>query len=140
MSGKVFLDSNIFIYRYDDRDPKKQATALDLIRETTLDGSAVVSYQVIHEFFNFALVKAANKMRPYDAQLLLERVFRPLLAVPPSFDQVAEAIRIQERYQLSWYDSLILSAAQHAGCNILYTEDLQHGQHFGSLGIQNPFR
>jgi predicted nucleic acid-binding protein len=140
MSGKVFLDSNIFIYRYDDRDLRKQAMALDLIREATLDATGVVSYQVIHEFFNFALVKAANKLRSGDAQQLLERVFRPLLAVAPSFNQVSEAIHVQERYRLSWYDSLIVSAAQQANCNVLYTEDLQHGQQFGALTIQDPFR
>jgi predicted nucleic acid-binding protein len=46
----------------------------------------------------------------------------------------------RERSQLSWYDSLIVSAAQQSGCNILYTEDLQDGQKFGALTIQNPFR
>jgi predicted nucleic acid-binding protein len=140
MSGKAFLDSNIFIYGYDHRDPRKRRIALDLVRDTTAEGVAVISYQVIHEFFNFALVKAAAKMRHQDARLYLEAVFRPLLAVPSSLALVSEAIRIQERYRLSWYDSLIVSAAQHAGCALLYSEDLQHGQQFGAVTVQDPFR
>jgi predicted nucleic acid-binding protein len=48
-------------------------------------------------------------------------------------------IGIQERYRLSWYDSLIVAAAQQAGCKRLYSEDLQHGQHFGAVTVHNPF-
>jgi predicted nucleic acid-binding protein len=48
-------------------------------------------------------------------------------------------MRIQDRYRLSWYDSLIVSAAQHGGCKILYSEDLQHGQQFGAVTVKNPF-
>ena len=140
MNGRVFLDTNIFIYRYDDRDPQKQRVALQLIRETTLDGNATISYQVVHEFFNFALVKAAGKMSHEDAQRYLDTVFRPLLVVPSSGALVSEAIRVQERYRLSWYDSLIVSAAQQGGCHTLYSEDLQHGQQFGSVAVRDPFR
>ena len=140
MSGKVFLDSNIFIYRYDDRDPRKQSLALDLIREVSTNGTGVISYQVVQEFFNFALVKAAHKMSHADAQLFLASVFRPLLAVHSSVPLISEAIHTQERYRLSWYDSLIVSAAQQAGCYRLYTEDLQDGQRFGTVVVHNPFR
>jgi predicted nucleic acid-binding protein len=62
------------------------------------------------------------------------------MIVPSSFALVSDAIRIQERYRLSWYDSLIVSAAQHAGCTVLYSEDLQHGQQFGAVTVQDPFR
>jgi predicted nucleic acid-binding protein len=140
MSGKVFIDSNIFIYAYNNQDPRKQIAAFDLIRENTIDGTGVVSYQVVHEFFHFALVKAASKVRSDDAQLLLEEVFRPLQMVPSSFYLISDAIRIQDRYRLSWYDSLIVAAAQQAGCDVLYTEDLQHGQQLGSVTVRDPFR
>jgi len=139
MSGKAFIDSNIFIYAYDTQDPRKQTAAFDLIRENTVDGSGVVSYQVVHEFFNFAFVKAASKVQPDDAQVLLEDVFRPLQMVPSSFSLVSIAIRLRDRYRLSWYDSLIVAAAQQGGCDILYSEDLQHGQQFGTVTVRNPF-
>jgi predicted nucleic acid-binding protein len=140
MSGKAFLDTNIFVYANGRFEPRKQSTALDLIRDATIDSSAVVSYQVIHEFFNVVLVKSPTKMPYEDARLFLETVFRPLQIVPSSFALISEAIRVQERYRLSWYDSLIVSAAQQGGCTVLYSEDLQHGQQFGNLTVQDPFR
>ena len=140
MSGKAFLDTNIFVYAYDDRDARKHSLAVDLIRQLTVSGDAVISYQVVQEFFNVALTRSSKKLSHHDAHGLLEDVFRPLLTVPSSFALVSDAIRIQERYRLSWYDSLIVSAAQQAGCAILYSEDLQHGQQFGPVTVQDPFR
>jgi predicted nucleic acid-binding protein len=140
MSGRAFLDTNIFVYANDRNEPRKQNVALRLIRGATIENTGVISYQVIQEFFNVVLVKAPRKMHHEDAKLFLETVFRRLRAVPSSLALISDAIQIQERYRLSWYDSLIVSAAQQANCNVLYTEDLQHGQQFGAVTIQDPFR
>lgn len=75
-----------------------------------------------------------------EATLFLETIFRLLPTVPSSVALMGEAIRIQERYRLSWYDSLIVSAAQQARCHTLYSEDLQHGQQSGSVTAKDPFR
>ena len=139
MSGKSFLDTNIFVYANDRHEPAKQAIATDLIRQLTVNGDGVISYQVLHEFFNVALKLTSRKMSSAEANLFLENVFRPLQIVPSSIPLVSDAIHIQERYRLGWYDSLIVSAAQQAGCSILYSEDLQHGQKFGTVTIRNPF-
>jgi predicted nucleic acid-binding protein len=139
MSGKSFLDTNIFIYGYDSRDPVKQSIADNLVHSLAIDAEAVISYQVIQEFFNWALVKGPVKMPHDDAQHYLATTFRPLHVVPPSIGLVSDAIRLQDRYRLSWYDSLIVAAAQHGGCKILYSEDLQHGQQFGAVTVKNPF-
>ena len=114
--------------------------ARELIRNTTIDGTGIISYQVIQEFFNVALKKNSLKLRPEDAQQLLATIFHPLLAVHSSITLFGEAIHLQKRHRLSWYDSLIVAAAQQAKCSILYTEDLHHGQRFGDLIVQNPFR
>jgi predicted nucleic acid-binding protein len=140
MSGKAFLDTNIFIYTYDDREPIKQSIADNLVRSLAIEGEAVISYQVIQEFFNWALVKGPVKMPADEAQRFLITTFRPLQVVPPSFALVSDAIRVQERFRLSWYDSLIVSAAQQGGCHTLYSEDLQHGQQFGTVTVKDPFR
>jgi predicted nucleic acid-binding protein len=140
MSDKAFFDTNVFIYAYDGRDPRKQAVAMEVLRQARDEGTLAVSYQVIQEFFNFALRRAAVKMLHDDAQRMLREVFRPLHIVAPSVAVVSEAIRIQERFRLSWYDSLIVAAAQHAGCSTLYSEDLQHGQQFGTMTVRDPFR
>jgi predicted nucleic acid-binding protein len=139
MSGKAFLDTNIFLYSYDTTDLRKHSIANDLIRSVAVSGEGTISYQVIQEFFNVALRKSPTKLSSEDAQQYLTTTFRPLLVVPLSFSLVSDAIGIRERYRLSWYDSLIVAAAQQAGCKLLYSEDLQHGQQFGTVTIHNPF-
>jgi len=66
-------------------------------------------------------------------------VFRPLMAVHSSQALYGEALRLSDRYRLSWYDSLILAAAIEGQCSVLYSEDLQHGQRFENLQVENPF-
>ena len=140
MSGKAFIDSNVFIYSVDHREPIKQSIANDLFRSLAIEGAVVICYQVIQEFFNWALVKSPVKMTAEEARYYLATAFRPLQLVPPSFALVSDAIRLQEHYRLSWYDGLIVAAAQQAGCDILYSEDLQHGQQFGTVTVRDPFR
>ena len=139
MSDRIFLDTNIFIYAWDASHLGKQVAALELIRSATEAKIGVISYQVVQEFLNAALTKARRKMTHDDARVYLEKVLRPLLSVPSSIPLFDAAIHLQGRYRFSWYDSLIVSAAQQANCKILYTEDLQHGQRLGDLLIQNPF-
>lgn len=139
MSDKLFFDTNIFIYSRDHRYPHKQSLALELLRDATDAGDGVISYQVIQEFFNFSLQKAPEKMRHEDAVVFLRDVFGLFQTVAQSAALISDAIRVQERFRLSWYDSLIVSAAQQGGCTVLYSEDLQHGQQFGSVTVRNPF-
>jgi predicted nucleic acid-binding protein len=134
------MDTNIFVYSHDERSPEKAKTATELIRNAAARRAGVVSYQVVQEFFNVVLKKAATPMRHDDAQQYLATVFRPLLAVHSSATLISEAIQLQGKHRLSWYDSLIVAAAMEAKCSVLYSEDLQHGQRFGNLTIKNPFR
>ncbi|HXE08339.1 MAG TPA: PIN domain-containing protein [Acidobacteriaceae bacterium] len=141
MSGgnRAFLDTNIFVYAYDNRDPLKQSIALNLVRDLMNADEAVISYQVVQEFFNVALVKSRNKLTIESADLILRDVFRPLIFVPSTIALISSALALERRYLLSWYDSLIVAAAQYAGCSVLYSEDLQHGQQFGTVKVTNPF-
>ena len=138
MSDRCFLDTNIFVYSIDRRDPVKEQKAAKLIRDSLGSLKGVVSFQVVQEFFN-ASKRFVAPMPSESAQLYLERVFVPLLRVHSSAALYGEALAFQGRYRLSWYDSLIVCAALHAECTILYSEDMQHGQRFGALRIQNPF-
>jgi predicted nucleic acid-binding protein len=139
MSDKFFLDTNIFVYSFDQGSAAKARRAAKLIREalTTLKG--VISYQVVQEFFNVALRRFSQPMQAADAEQYLSTVFRPLLAVHSSQALYAEALHLHAQSGLSWYDSLIVSSAIQARCDLLYTEDLQHGQRFGTLQVRNPF-
>ena len=139
MSGRFFLDTNLFIYTFDAKAPAKAKKAAQLIRRAADTGEGIISYQVVQEFFNVALRRFAQPMQPADASQYLGTVFRPLLTVHSSQALYAEALQLHAQSGLSWYDSLIVSSAMQAGCDVLYTEDLQHGQRFGSLQVRNPF-
>lgn len=139
MNGKFFLDTNIFVYSFDGGPLPKSQRATKLIRRAVDTQTGVVSYQVAQEFFNVALKRFAKPMSTADAEQYLASVFRPIMTVNSSPALFAEALRLNDRYKLSWYDSLIVAAAIQSGCDILYSEDLQHGQRFGNLRIENPF-
>lgn len=139
MSDRFFLDTNIFVYSFDRNAGAKARKATQLIRKALTTGKGIVSYQVVQEFFNVALRRFSQPMKAADAEQYLGSVFRPLLGVHSSQALYAEALRLQARSGLSWYDSLIVAAAIQAQCDFLFTEDLQHGQRFGSLQVANPF-
>jgi predicted nucleic acid-binding protein len=136
---RYFFDTNIFIYAVDRSEPGKQAIADQLIRASLDDANGVISYQVVQEFLNASLKKFASTVHGADSFDYLREVFEPMLAVESSLALFDEALAIHIRYKLSWYDSLIVAAALEAKCDVLYTEDLQHGQRFGDLVVMNPF-
>jgi predicted nucleic acid-binding protein len=139
MSDRFFLDTNIFVYTFDQSAAVKSKRAAQLIREALTTQKGVISYQVVQEFFNVALRRFSQLMPVADAELYLSTVFRPLLGVHSSMALYAEALHLQAQSGLSWYDSLIVAAAIQARCDLLFTEDLQHGQRFGALQVRNPF-
>ncbi|MBV8114355.1 MAG: PIN domain-containing protein [Silvibacterium sp.] len=139
MSDKYFLDTNVLIYSFDENDANKAKRASELIRQALATNNGVVSYQVVQEFFSFALRKAADPMTTREAEGYLYQVLRPLLSIHSSPVLFAEALHLHARYQLAWYDSLIVAAAIQARCDLLYSEDLQSGQRFGRLQVKNPF-
>jgi len=140
MSGRAFLDTNIFIYSFDRTDPPKARLAQQIITDHAARGNGVISFQVVQEFFNVAFRKFQPALRPEEATNYLLTVLRPFLAVDSSIGLYSAALAIRLRYQLSWYDSLIVAAASEASCSVLYTEDLQHGAKINGVKIENPFR
>jgi predicted nucleic acid-binding protein len=139
MNVRFFLDTNIFVYSFDKNSAAKARRATQLIRQAVATRKGLVSYQVVQEFFNVALRRFAQPMTVAEAEQYLGTIFRPLLVVHSSQALCSEALRLKGRHQLSWYDALIAAAAIEAGCGLLYSEDLQHGQRFGDLQVENPF-
>ena len=127
MSGRFFLDTNIFAYTFDAKAPAKARKATQLVRQAADTGQGIVSYQVVQEFFNVALRRFLEPMNVAEAEQYLITVFRPLLAVHSSPALYVEALRIAGKHRIRWYDSLIVAAALESQCETLYTEDLQHG-------------
>jgi predicted nucleic acid-binding protein len=138
MNDKFFLDTNIFVYMFDARAAEKAEKARRLIKQAVSTRKGVVSQQVVQEFFNLAFRKFQPAMTLAEAEDYLSTVFQPLLVVQ-SIQTYKEALQLQSRYRLPWYDSVIVAAAQESGCEILYTEDFQYEQRFGELQVKNPF-
>ncbi len=139
MSDRFFLDTNVFVRSFDRSAGQKADAAAQLIRRALATQKGIISYQVVQEFFNVALRRFSRPMRLANAEQNLSSVFRPLLRVHSSQALYAEALRLQGQCRLTWRDSLIVSAAIQTQCDLLYSEDLQDGQRFGSLRVANPF-
>jgi predicted nucleic acid-binding protein len=140
MSAKYFLDTNVFVYAMRPGNPSKTQAAIRLIAEALDSGNGIVSYQVVQEFFSLAFRKFDQPLSVFEAEQYFDTVFRPLLSVHSSPALFVSALQLYRAHQFSWYDSLIIAAAQQAGCSILYSEGLQHGRRLADLKIENPFR
>jgi len=139
MSGKFFLDTNIFVYSFDARHAPKQKKAQGLIEKALSSHDGLVSYQVVQEFLNVALRKFEKPLTPPEARTYLDTVLAPLCRTLPTIQLYQQALELREETGFGFYDSLILASALEAGCKTLYTEDLSHQQRIGNLTVQNPF-
>ena len=139
MSGKFFLDTNIFVYSFDETARAKKQRAQKIIKEGLKTGNGHISTQVIQEFFNVATRKFAVPMPLLSSKEYLDKVFMQFEVVYPDAEYIKNGLDIAATTGYSFYDSLIIAAALRAGCDILYTEDLQSGQKIQNLTIINPF-
>jgi predicted nucleic acid-binding protein len=127
------------VYTFDASAPAKRDRAKLLVQSALASRMGRISFQVVQEFLNVALRKFAIPLRPKDAEDYLRLVLGPLCRHSPDPEFYQRALSMSTTASLSWYDSLILQAAMDLKCRILYSEDLQHGQVFGELRVENPF-
>ncbi|MCY3852774.1 MAG: PIN domain-containing protein [Gammaproteobacteria bacterium] len=139
MSVESFLDTNLFVYQLTAEDEAKSKIAEKLIRKGIRTGRSCISFQVVQECLNVIARHAETALTAEQAKRYLDTSLKPLWRIYPSAPLYQRALDIQALHRFSFYDSLIIAAAQEAGCKILYSEDLQHGQQIDSLTIQNPF-
>jgi predicted nucleic acid-binding protein len=139
MTERSFLDTNIFAYTFDVRSAAKRERAQSLVTGALQSGRGVISYQVTQECLHFLLRKLAQPMSQEEAHGYLDQVLMPLCKVYPSASLYSEAISMAFQTGWTFYDSLIVSAAAEANCDVLITEDLQHGRIVRGVKIQNPF-
>ncbi len=138
-SARFFLDTNIFVYTFEETHSIRRAKARELVEMALTTGLGVVSHQVVQEFLNVAMGKFAVPLSTADCRAYLEQVLVPLWRVSPTAPLYLRAIEVQGRSGYGFYDSLIVAAALTAGCRTLYTQDLQHGRRFDSLTVVDPF-
>jgi predicted nucleic acid-binding protein len=137
MKVECFLDTNVLIYAVAGKDdaPQKHDRAIALLEK----GAFGVSGQVLQEFFVIAIRKPSVPLSPDAAFLWVERLsLQPCVAVDSSL--VKLGIAISQRYRIDYWDGAILAAAEALSAETLYTEDLNHGQMYGSVRVVNPFR
>jgi predicted nucleic acid-binding protein len=139
-AGKFFLDTNIFVYTFEERPSAKRDRARQLVAQALETRLGVISYQVVQEFLNVATRKFAKPMSVSDAQLYLARILAPLCEVFPDAALYSQALSISGEMGIGFYDALIVSSAIGASAAILWSEDLQHGRRIRSLEIRDPFR
>lgn len=135
-----FLDSNIFVYLFDETDERKCTLARQLVSGALGDGNGVISFQVVQETLHVITRKLKVAVKSEDAIVFLREALQPMWRVQPSAGLYARALGLSRKLGFSFYDCLIVAAALEAGCKRLLTEDLQHGQRIEGLRVENPFR
>jgi predicted nucleic acid-binding protein len=139
MSDRYFIDTNILMYAHDSAAGEKHEKAKVLVETLWETRSGVVSTQVLQELA-VNLRKKARK--PLDVKATRDVVSDYLAwqVVVNGGDSILEALNIEARYQVSFWDALVIQAALASGAEILYSEDLSDGQHYGSVRVINPFK
>jgi predicted nucleic acid-binding protein len=139
MSDRYFVDTNILMYAHDKAAGEKHERAKTLVEELWRERKGVVSTQVLQELAVNLRRKAA---RPLDAKATREIVADYLTwqVVVNGGESILDALDLEARFQISFWDALVLQAAQASGAEILYSEDLSDGQTYGSVRVINPLR
>ena len=133
---RYFVDTNVFIYRRHAEAGAKQVRAAAVVERLWRGGDGRTSIQVLQEYYHVATRKLL--MPPEEIRQSVLRLFawKPVV---PGHETFRQAWALQDRYQLSFWDALVVAAAQVADCSHLLTEDLQDGQKFDGLVVSNPF-
>lgn len=134
----VFLDSNVLVYAVDPRDKRKMRVAKDIV-SSALRGyrRCAISVQSLTEFVNVAIKKLK---KPVDEINDFLSAYMGLQTICIDPTMVARGFEIKKRYDIQFYDAMMLAAAERAGANEFYTEDLNDGQLYGSVRAVNPFK
>lgn len=133
-----FVDSNIWIYGHDSSAGVKQVRAQELLAELRGGRSLATSIQVLQEFFVNVTTKARPAIPAAEAATAIRDMATNRLHRPNAGD-VLGAIGIQERVALSFWDAMIVRSASALGCEVLWTEDLAHGETYEGVEVRNPF-
>jgi len=137
----ALIDTNILVYRFDDRFPEKQKIARALLRRGIREDSIRVPHQAVTEFLAAVTRSVRGKpiLRMADALREAEEFLGTFTVLYSNEAVVRTAIRGCAAYQLSWFDAHMWAWAEHYGLDEMITEDLPHDRYYGSVRIVNPF-
>ena len=134
---KSFLDTNILIYQMDSRDVVKQKKCRELVKALVLRHEAVISTQILQEFYVACTTKL--KIKPILVKGMMHG-FENMEVVTVGPELINEAVDTSIQYHISFWDSLVIVSAESAKCQNLVTEDLNEGQVIRNVRIQNPMK
>jgi predicted nucleic acid-binding protein len=137
MTGPDFVDTNVLVYAYVTTGRRKQGIAKDIVRRA-LAGEGVASTQVLSEFASAYLHKFSPPARPEDMLQMLD-ILSPIALVPLDHGIVRRAVEARAAYGIHFYDGLIVAAAERGGCGRILSEDLNAGQKYFQVPVENPF-
>ncbi len=141
MAARELIDTNILIYRYDERFPDKQAISSDVLREGIVSGNVRIPHQVIVEFVA-ATTRGGPEVRllePAEARREAEEFMAQFPILYPDDRVLRTALRGAAAYGLSWFDAHLWAYAEVLGIEELLSEDFQHGRLYGIVTVRNPF-
>jgi predicted nucleic acid-binding protein len=137
MNESDFLDSNVLVYAYDLRDHRKRDIARKLLM-SALRGECTVSVQVLTEVAATLLHNVSPRFSTDEVVDILD-LLRPIRIICPDADTVRRAIQARAAYGVHFFDGMILAAAERAGCRRILSEDLNAGQEYFGIKVENPF-
>jgi len=139
MTAPVFVDTNVLVYSRDARDASKQKRAREWIEFLWEEERGRLSHQVLHEYYVTVTRKLKPGLSPEEARSDVRALFHWLAPVDPAL-LIESAWTFQDRWALSFWDALVLGAAQAGRCRTVLSEDLATGQELEGIRIVSPFR
>ena len=134
-----FVDTNIFVYAVAEDEPERRRVAQNLLESLAEDDALLGSTQVLQELYSVLTAKIKRRFTPAQALDYLDRIAKaPMISI--DYSMIRDAARLSARDQLSFWDALIVAAAERSGAKRLYSEDLQHGRKIHGIEVLNPFR
>ncbi len=135
---QYFVDTNILVYAYDRSAGEKHALAMQLIEDCWKNENGCLSIQVLQEFYVVVTRKIVAPLDYPTARRIVADLAHWRLQSPEAAD-LLQAIDMQQSYQISFWDAMVLQSAARLGCTQLLSEDLHHGQSYGEVRVINPF-
>jgi predicted nucleic acid-binding protein len=135
---REFVDANVLVYAFDSSAARKQPVAQQLLERLWEGGVGCVSIQVLQEFFVTITKKVPKPMPVGDAKARI-REFTAWTVFAPKADDIVAAIDLHTQAKIGFWDAMVVLAAAESDCDVLWTEDLHHGQRLRGVRIRNPF-
>jgi predicted nucleic acid-binding protein len=134
----VFIDTNVLVYAHDQDAGPKHKIAITVLEKLWRAGTGVLTTQVLQEFYSVVTQKRPPRLSGAEARGHVA-AYSEWCSMNTDPQLLVSASLLAERYQLQWWDALIVEGAMRSGATTLLSEDMRHGQKFGLLTVRNPF-